>query len=228
MNVAIIPARSGSKRIKNKNVRLFHGKPIIAYSIECAINSKLFDRVVVSTDSIEIASISERYGAEVPFLRPEALSDDYTGTADVIGHAVETLNLPDNSIVVCIYATAPFLNYFNIKSALRKFEDLNPKYCFPVTEFEYPIQRAISTDNEYVKVREPDSISSRSQDLSKFYHDAGQFYVGKAKSWRVKDAIISDYSACIIIPRSEAMDIDTEEDWLLAESLFERTRDLYK
>ncbi|WP_210436498.1 pseudaminic acid cytidylyltransferase [Bermanella marisrubri] len=201
MNVAIIPARGGSKRIADKNIRNFLGQPIIAYSINSALESKLFDRIIVSTDSAKISEIASYYGAEVPFIRPDELADDYTATVDVISHAVKELNLDDDDLVTCIYATAPFLNHQRLISAHELFHDQYPTYCFPVVEFEFPIQRSVSLHEGRVKVKEPSKIASRSQDLIPYYHDVGQFYVGLASTWKDRVPIISNEASAFVISR---------------------------
>jgi len=179
MNIAIIPARGGSKRIPKKNIKDFMGKPIIAYSIEAAIKSQLFDEVIVSTDDDEIASIAKSYGASVPFKRPEELSDDFTGTTPVVRHAVnwytKNKTKPDN--VCCIYSTAPFVQVDYIQQGYNQLLSLVQGHITSITTFAFPIQRALKLDEGgNVSAFYPEFIPWRSQDLEESYHDAGQFY----------------------------------------------------
>ena len=223
MNIAIIPARGGSKRIPKKNIKDFHGKPIIAYSIENAINSKLFDKVIVSTDTDEIAEIALKYGAEVPFIRPKKLSDDYTGTHEVIGHAVRWLENNGNKIdyVCCLYATAPLIQPKTISLAYKELIDWKVNYCFSVTSFSFPIQRAIKiSEVDAVEMFYPKYLSTRSQDLEVAYHDAGQFYWGKSNSFKKELPIFSNNVRPFILPRYLVQDIDTLEDWQRAEAMY--------
>ncbi len=223
MNIAIIPARGGSKRIPRKNIKEFHGKPIIAYSIEAALLSGCFDKVIVSTDDKEIAEVASKYGAEIPFIRPCEISDDYATTLDVIEHAVQWyLNkgeVPDN--VCCIYATAPFVNADSLKSAFKTLKNSKLDYVFSATSYAFPIQRALSM-NEQGKVQmfQPEEFNSRSQDLEEAYHDAGQFYWGTADAFLNKRAIFGANSMVELLPRKQVQDIDTPEDWELAEALY--------
>lgn len=223
MKIAIIPARGGSKRIPGKNIKEFFGKPMIAWSIEAALESKCFDRVIVSTDDKEIAEIAKRYGAEVPFVRPANLSDDYMGTIPVIKHAVEWLNEYSQApnLVCCIYATAPFISSSDIKSGLEKLQKTDFDYAFSVTSYGFPIQRAIKiNENENVEMFEPQYFNTRSQDLEEAYHDAGQFYWGQADAWLSEKVIFGSNSTPIILPRHRVQDIDTFDDWERAEWLF--------
>ena len=177
--VAIIPARGGSKRIPKKNIKNFHGKPLIAYSIEVALKSKLFDKVVVSTDDEEIAKIAKEFGAEVPFLRPKELSDDFTGTGAVINHAINFLKEQGENIdfVCTIYATAPLLQEKYLIKAYEKIKDSNAKNAFSCTSMPFPIQRTFKiTSNERCKMFWPENFLKRSQDLEEAFQDAGQFY----------------------------------------------------
>lgn len=219
MNVAIIPARGGSKRIPKKNIKQFLGKPIIAYSIETALASCCIDRVIVSTDDKEIADIAKSFGAEIPFVRPSELSDDHAGTIPVIKHAIEYIQ-QDNEIkyVCCIYATAPFLTADSIQKGFEALQEYDCDYAFSVTEYSFPIQRAIEIDgNGRAKMFQPEHRSTRSQDLPTAYHDAGQFYWGKSLSFTAEKPIMSDGSIPIILPRVLTQDIDTQEDWMEAE-----------
>ncbi|RUO30005.1 pseudaminic acid cytidylyltransferase [Aliidiomarina sedimenti] len=228
MNVAIIPARGGSKRIPGKNIKVFAGKPMIAWSIEAAKESGCFDKIIVSTDDDAIAEIAEEYGAEVPFTRPASLSDDYTGTIPVIAHAIRTLNEHNaNSNVgpvthaCCIYATAPFVQPADIKAGLEQVNKAGVEYAFSVTSYPFPIQRALRlTDEQRVTMFQPEHFSTRSQDLTEAYHDAGQFYWGRAAAWLEQKLLFTPASAPVILPRHRVQDIDTPEDWERAEWLF--------
>lgn len=223
MNIAVIPARGGSKRIPRKNVKDFCGKPMIAYSIEAALASGCFDRVIVSTDDEEIANVAQAYGAEVPFMRPAQLSDDHTGTIPVIKHATEWFMAqglaPD--LVCCLYATAPFVTAEHLQQGLQQMQQTDAAYAFTVTSYAFPIQRAIKIDDQQrMQMFNPDAFNTRSQDLEEAWHDAGQFYWGKAASWLAEMTIFGEASSPIILPRHRVQDIDTSEDWDRAEWLF--------
>ena len=221
--VAIIPARGGSKRIPNKNIKVFAGQPIISYSINAAKDSKLFDRIILSTDSKEIAEIGKSYGAEVPFMRPSELADDYTGTVDVLIHALNWLNVHDKfyNYFCCIYATAPFLNKVFINKAFDILRENKAVSAFSVTSYPYPIFRALKIDtNNRVKMFWPEHLHSRSNDLSEAYHDAGQFYWCDTKKFLKEEIVFSSDSVPVILPRYLVQDIDTPEDWETAEKLF--------
>lgn len=223
MNIAIIPARGGSKRIPRKNIKDFHGRPIIAYSIEAAKQSGCFDRIIVSTDDKEIAGVAETYGAEVPFLRPAKLSDDHATTIDVIQHAIKhcTEHSHKPSLVCCIYPTAPFLLPEYLRQGQLELNNSEVEYAFSATSFPYPIQRAFSvTDMGGVEMFYKKYSVTRSQDLTEAYHDAGQFYWGKTSAFILGKAIFAEHSKAVILPRKRAQDIDTPEDWELAEALF--------
>jgi len=229
MNVCVIPARGGSKRIPKKNIKDFNGKPIIAYSIEAALQAGCFDRIIVSTDNKEIAKISIDYGCEVPFFRPEELSDDYSGTVPVIKHAIEWFEsageLVDN--VCCLYATAPFVQPNFILQALQKLKDLKSDYCFSVTDYRFPVQRSVHiTDLGCVEMLYPEHFNTRSQDLEKVYHDAGQFYWGRAQAFKEERSLFSSNSVPYILPSYLVQDIDTLEDWIRAEAMYRSLRDL--
>ena len=224
MNIAIIPARGGSKRIPRKNIELFCGKPMIAWSIEAALNSKCFEQVIVSTDDEEITSIAQNYGADVPFVRPKKLSDDHIGTNPVIAHAIEWLNCqglnPD--LICCIYATAPFICLLDIQAGLDLIIEKDCDYVFSVTSFSFPIQRALNfEDDGKVGMFYPSNFYTRSQDLEESFHDAAQFYWGKTQVWlEGKPAFLSN-SFPIRLPRHRVQDIDTFEDWQRAEKMKE-------
>lgn len=221
--VAIIPARGGSKRIPRKNVKDFYGKPMIAWSIEAAKASGCFDKIIVSTDDSEIAHIARQLGAEIPFMRPAALSDDYTGTIPVIRHAVEWLNQNDAPVeyACCIYATAPFILPEDLKQGLQLIKESGSSYAFSVTSYAFPIQRAVRiTKNGRVAMFNPEHFQTRSQDLEEAWHDAGQFYWGTADAWCEQRAIFGEDSLPVRLPRHRVQDIDTAEDWNRAEWLF--------
>ncbi len=223
MNICVIPARGGSKRIPRKNIKEFVGKPIIAYSIEAALESNCFDRVIVSTDDDEIANVAKKYGAQVPFIRPDELSDDYSGVIPVIQHAIEWLNNEGQSPidVCCLYATAPFVQAKAIQQAYVQMKEVQADYCFTVTSFAFPIQKAIRlTQDDRVDMFYPEFFETRSQDLVEAYHDAGQFYWGKAKAFKQQKLIFSRDSIPYILPRHLVQDIDTQEDWTRAEVMF--------
>lgn len=223
MNVAIIPARGGSKRIPRKNIKDFCGKPMIAWSIEAAKKSKVFDKIVVSTDDREIAEIAQQYGAEVPFIRPDELSNDFTGTIPVIKHAAQWLLDHGNNLdyVCCIYATAPFIDADDLINGLSTIEKDKADYVFSVTSFPYPIQRALKISSEMdISMFDPNMFHVRSQELEEAWHDAGQFYWGTLESWVNEKAIFTSYSKPVILPRERVQDIDTPEDWKVAEWLF--------
>jgi N-acylneuraminate cytidylyltransferase len=223
MNIAIIPARGGSKRIPRKNIKEFHGKPLIAYSIEAAKASKCFDRIIVSTDDNEIAKVAKQYGAEVPFIRPADISNDFATTSDVMKHAIKycTDEGFKPNLVCCIYATAPFLLPEYLQQAQKEFSDTTIEYAFSATSFSFPIQRAIKlTDLGRVNMFYSEYAETRSQDLTEAYHDAGQFYWGKASAFSEGKAIFAEHSKAVVLPRKRVQDIDTPEDWELAEALF--------
>lgn len=224
MNIAIIPARGGSKRIPRKNIKKFCGKPMIAWSIEAALKSDCFSRIVVSTDDAAIAEIATQYGAEVPFMRPAELSDDQTGTIPVVRHAVEWFiqqgQQPEK--VCCIYATAPFINPEDIQRGSKILSATGCDYTFSVTSYPFPIQRAIRiTPQGRVEMLNPQQFHTRSQDLEETYHDAGQFYWGLATAWLAEKTIFSTDAAPVLLPRYQVQDIDTMEDWYKAELMFQ-------
>jgi N-acylneuraminate cytidylyltransferase len=221
--IAVIPARGGSKRIPHKNIKHFCGKPIIAYSIEAAKESQLFDKIIVSTDDEQIAEVAGNYGAEIPFIRPAELADDFTGTHPVVRHAIEWFKNRNEffQYVCCIYATAPFIQVNHLKQAFEKLVSSEKDYVFPVTTFEFPIQRAIKiNDNGEVAPFFLEHILSRSQDLKEAYHDAGQFYWGKAEKYLQGQTAYVSASLPLILPRYLVQDIDTSEDWEQAELIY--------
>jgi N-acylneuraminate cytidylyltransferase len=223
MGLAIIPARGGSKRIPRKNIKEFCGKPIIAYSIEAALASNCFDRVIVSTDDEEIAAVARKYGAEVPFVRPKELADDYATTVAVIGQAIEWLadngDLPEQ--VCCIYATAPFITVADIQQGQHYLKQELVDFAISVTSFAFPIQRAVKLDDDKrLSMFQPEHFNTRSQDLTEAYHDAAQFYWGKASAWLAQAPLFGAQTKAVVLPRSRVQDIDTLEDWCRAEFMF--------
>lgn len=218
-NLCIIPARGGSKRIPRKNIKPFLGKPIIAYSIEAALKSNLFDEVMVSTDDTEIAEIAKKHGAKVPFMRSKKNSDDFATTMDVLQEVIESYKKKDQTFefVCCIYPCAPLLTVENLLEAFDKLTKNNKKTVFPIIEFSFPIQRALKLEDSNLSFDQPEFALSRSQDLPKRYHDAGQFYFFRVKTLMEEQKIIGDSVGAIVISEMDAQDIDNETDWKLAE-----------
>lgn len=221
--LAVIPARGGSKRIPRKNMREFCGKPIMAYAIEAAISSRLFDRVMVSTDDAEIAELSRVAGAEVPFMRSAATADDYATTDDVVLEVLHEYQKRGQCFdyVCCIYPTAPFVTGEVLREAMRLMEEYQPVQIMPMVQFSYPPQRCFIMDQEgYAVFKFPQYIVSRSQDLEKQYHDAGQFYLSRVEEYVGKRGIICDGIVPMIVSELQVQDIDTETDWKIAEMKF--------
>jgi pseudaminic acid cytidylyltransferase len=224
MRVAVIPARGGSRRIPRKNVKAFAGKPMIAHSIETAAASECFDLVVVSTDDDEIAAVATEYGAEVPFRRPAELADDHTGTTEVVQHAVRMLagGGLTATYVCCIYATAPLLAPESLREGFEKLRSSGLSYAFSVAAFPAPIQRALRIrDDGALEPIWPENVFVRSQDLEPAYHDAGQFYWGTAEAWAAGEQVHSRRSVPVVLSSERVQDIDTPEDWVRAERLYE-------
>ena len=214
--LAIITARGGSKRIPRKNVKDFLGKPIITYSIEVALHSGLFDEVMVSTDDEEIATLARAQGAQVPFMRSAKNADDYATTVDVLQEVL--FRLPSYDFGCCIYPTAPLIRAERLQQAWNLL--LNKRYdtVFPIVSYEYPIERALRlTDDQRVAMIWPENLRKRSQDLPEAYHDAGQFYWFRSQYVLEKQTLYGDNSGAIVLPSIEVQDIDTLEDWQLAE-----------
>lgn len=223
MNLAVIPARGGSKRIPRKNIRNFLGRPILSYAIDTARKAALFDRICVSTDDSEIADVARRAGAEVPFLRPAELADDYAGTIPVVQHAIRELTRagPPPKYVCCIYATAPLLMAADLRNAYRRLIESGAEYVFAATSYPFPIQRAIRIGNRNrVEPMFPDAIGRRSQDLETAYHDAGQFYWAKASAFLAALPVFALHSEAYLVPPHRVQDIDSPEDWERAEYLY--------
>jgi N-acylneuraminate cytidylyltransferase len=223
MYLAVIPARGGSKRIPRKNLRDFHGKPIITYSVEMALNSGLFDEVIVSTDDEEIAQLARRLGASVPFMRPAELADDHSTTLDVIRHAIGWYEQGGVSItlVCCIYATAPMIQASMLELGRAELDENTFDYAFSATTFDFPVQRGFRIlSNGGVEMLQPEHMETRSQDLEPLYHDAGQFYWGRPEAVKRGRELFGRHSKPVLIPRYHVQDIDTLEDWEVAEQIF--------
>ena len=218
--ICIIPARGGSKRIPGKNIKDFLGKPLIAYSIEAALNSKVFNEVIVSTDDEIIANVAREFRANVPFFRDASLSDDYATSTDVIKDAIGRVNSSFND-VCCLYATAPLITAEILKEAAGEFKKQECKFLFSATAFDFSIQRAIKLDeNARVSMFYPQFEKTRSQDLEPAFHDAGAFYFGKKEAWLECSAIFAPHSKAYLLPRNLVCDIDTLEDFEFAKKLY--------
>jgi pseudaminic acid cytidylyltransferase len=221
-SIAIIPARGGSKRIPRKNIKQFNGKPIIAYSIEAAVNSGMFSEVMVSTDDEEIAEVAKQYGANVPFYRSEKTSGDYATTIDVL---LEVYNryLDNGSsfdFVCCIYACAPFVTAGKLQQARQMLVENNALTVFPIIQYGHPIQRALQKNDAFVSMLDAGNLLARTQDLPPRFHDAGQFYWLTSQSLLSDKKLVTDKTVGMEINDIEAQDIDTEMDWKLAEIKF--------
>lgn len=218
--IAIITARGGSKRIPGKNIKDFCGKPIIAYSIEAALGSGLFEEVMVSTDSREIAEIAKRYGASVPFMRSEETSDDYATTADVLLEVIGKYKEMGREFdyMCCIYPTAPFVTPEDLREAMDILETKHPIQVMPVVAFSYPPQRSFVTDgNGNLKYKYEEYMRTRSQDLEKWYHDAGQFYIFDTEKYLELNGVIKENVMPVFVSELKVQDIDNEDDWKIAE-----------
>lgn len=219
-NICIIPARGGSKRIPRKNIKSFLGKPIIAYSIQAAIDSNLFDEVMVSTDDPEIAEIAKQYGATVPFMRSEKNSDDFATTYDVIEEVILTYKNTLNKEFVnlcCFYSCAPFVTGKTLDLAFTELTENKFDSVFPIIPFSFPIQRALSENGGKISMIQEENLTVRSQDLDERYHDAGQFYWCNTSKLLISKKLLTSNTGGIVISELEAQDIDTETDWKLAE-----------
>jgi pseudaminic acid cytidylyltransferase len=229
VKLAVLPARGGSKRIPRKNIKPFCGKPIIVWSIEAAMRSGCFERIVVSTDDEEIAAVARDAGAEVPFMRPAALADDHTATIPVVRHAIEWQNANGAvaSHVCCIYATAPFVTGDDLRRGLDLLRRDGADFALAVARYTFPIQRAVRIDAAgRLSMFSPEHFNTRSQDLEEAYHDAGQFYWGLASAWLTATSLFSAACAGVIQPPHRVQDIDTAQDWIRAEALFRATQGL--
>jgi len=221
-NLAVIPARGGSKRIPHKNIKPFCGKPILAYAIAAARASRLFEEIVVSTDDAQIAAVARQWGASTPFLRPAALADDYTGTNAVAAHAAQWFLDHHRPVdhVCCIYATAPFVQPRFLIQGLEMLRRRRCQFVFSATTFPAPLRRAIRLDSDgWVAPYFPETMAARSQDLEEAYHDAGQFYWGSPEAF-AHAALFGPGSSIVALPRHLVQDIDTPEDWLRAECMY--------
>ena len=218
-NLAIIPARGGSKRIPRKNIRDFLGKPIIAYSIEVALKSKLFDEVMVSTDDVEIAEVAKKYGANVPFMRSKENADDFTTTVDVLLEVLRDYKKENKSFKqgCCIYPTSPLLTKKELIEGYELLKAKNFDTVFPVVKFGYPILRSLKIEEGKVKMNWAEYLDSRSQDLPDSYHDAGQFYWFQTDKLMEQKKLFTSNSGAVILKEEQVQDIDTEQDWKLAE-----------
>lgn len=224
MNICVIPARGGSKRIPRKNIKLFAGQPMIAHSIRAAQASGVFERIVVSTDDAEIAEIARQQGAETPFVRPPELANDHAGTMEVVQHAIARLidlgAKPEH--VCCLYATAPFVTGELICRGWAALQAGDHAYAFTVATFGFPIQRALRlTAHGGLAPMYPEYRLTRSQDLEEAYQDAGQFYWGRTSAWQAGEILYSPASCPVLVPRHLVQDIDTPEDWARAEWLYQ-------
>jgi len=218
-NIAIIPARGGSKRIPRKNIKEFCGKPIIAYSIEAAIKSNIFNEIMVSTDDEEIAEVAKKYGASVPFFRSAEMSTDMAMTVPVL---IEVLGEYEKQgkhfdITCCIYPCAPFVTAQKLKQGIDLLLQNDASFAFPIVKFSYPPQRCFVIREQRISMLYPENYLKRSQDLEPLYHDAGQFYFAKTEVLREKQTFFGENSMPIICNESEMQDIDTMEDWKIAE-----------
>lgn len=218
-SIAIITARGGSKRIPKKNIKDFCGKPIIAYSIQAALYSGVFDEVMVSTDSEEIAEIAKIYGAEVPFMRSKKTSDDFATTADVLMEVLQEYEKLGMSFdfMACIYPTAPFITGDKLAKAVNDLKKQEATMAMPVVAFSYPPQRGYVIENGIMNMKWKENYNKRSQDLEKMYHDSGQFYVFKVDEYISLNGQISENIVPIVVDELEVQDIDNETDWKLAE-----------
>jgi pseudaminic acid cytidylyltransferase len=220
MNIAIIPARAGSKRIKNKNIKLFFGKPLIFYSIKLALKSKLFDKVIVSTDSQKIAKIAKSFGADVPFLRPKNISTDTTITSKVLIHTVKKIELSNIKYICCIYPTAAILKLRYLKKGFEMVKKFNSDCCLGITEYDFPIQRAMQLKGNKTNFYWSKNKNLRSQAFEKLYHDAGQFYWLNSKNFLKHKQLYPKKMNAIKIPRKFVQDIDEIEDFEIAKLKF--------
>lgn len=221
-NIAIITARGGSKRIPKKNIKSFCGQPIIAYSIRAALNSGVFDEVMVSTDSEEIASIAKQFGANVPFLRSELTSNDYATTADVLTEVINEYNAIGEryDTLCCLYPTAPFVTSSKLQKAMETFYKQDCDSLMTVVQFSFPPQRALIIDNGKVSYQYPENALKRSQDLVPIYHDCGQFYICNVEKFMQTKLLVGNRTIPFIIPDEEVQDIDNMSDWLIAEAKY--------
>ena len=218
--LAVIPARGGSKRIKNKNIKTFNGKPMIYWPINELKKTKIFDKILVSTDSLKIKKYAQSLAVEVPFIRPKNISDDFSPTIDVVNHAIKWLKNRGlkYDYICCVYPTAVLMKKKFIIDTFKLIKKNNKKFIFPASKFEYPILRSFKKDKKgKIKMLYPKYFKYRSQDLEEYFHDAGQFYWGSEKSWLKKFKFFGKYSDFYEIPKLQSQDIDTLEDFKIAE-----------
>ena len=229
-SIAIITARGGSKRIPRKNIKDFCGQPIIKYSIDAALRSKCFDEVMVSTDDNEIAEISTKLGAKVPFMRSEENSNDHSTTADVIKEVILEYRKQgqDYKYLCCIYPTAPFLRKERLSESMQKLIKNDADCVLPVVKYSYPIQRSLRIENCRVIMNWPENYLKRSQDLESIYHDCGQFYCMKSSSLLEQMILFTKDTIPVILSETEVQDIDNEEDWQIAEIKYKMLNEMYK
>ena len=222
MNIAIITARGGSKRISHKNIRDFCGKPIIEYSIRAALDAQVFDTVMVSTDDERIALIAKNAGAEVPFMRSEKTANDYATTTDVLLEVIEQYDKMGIKFenACCIYPTAPFVSAVKLKNAMAMLQKDNRHSVMPVTAYSFPPLRGMVIKDDKLEYKWPEYAMTRSQDLEEIYHDCGQFYAFQVASFIRERKLVTDNTAGIVISELEVQDIDNEVDWELAEAKY--------
>ena len=224
MNIAIIPARGGSKRIPGKNIKIFNGKPIISWSIKCAKKTKIFDQIIVSTDDKKIAKVARKFGAKVPFIRSRSLAKDSVGITEVVCDATKRIIKRGIKVkyVCCIFPTSPLMRPKDILLGYKKIIKNKYAYVFSATSFPSSIYRSFSLDKKRNKLRVsfPQKFERKINENSKFFYDAGQFYWGKKESWIKKKRIFSSQSTTIEIPRWRAQDINNKNDWIMAQQLF--------
>ena len=225
--VCIITARGGSKRIPKKNIKDFLGKPIIAYSIEAALESRMFDEVMVSTDSEEIAEIARKYGAKVPFLRSSENSNDHAGTREVCKEVLDAYEKEGKifDLFACIYPTAPFITGEKLKKAVETLEASDAYSLVPVVRFSFPPQRGVVIKDGYMEFMHPEFAQARSQDLEPVYHDCGQFYILKTKPFLEEFTLVTSRTIPFVLPEEEVQDIDNYSDWVLAEMKYRLIRE---
>ena len=218
--LALIPARGGSKRIANKNIKSFVGKPVIGWTIEKAFKTKLFEKVIVSTDDKKIAEVSKNFGAEIAFPRPASISDDRSTVLEVVKHCIEELEkLGEHyDYIVLLYATAPLMDENDIIKATKDLGE--QEFRVSVNEYSYPIQRALRLERNEIKMFEPLNFKKRSQDLEPFFHDAAQFIIGSSQMWKTKTPFVDGVTRPFIVPKYRVQDIDNEDDWYEAELKF--------
>jgi pseudaminic acid cytidylyltransferase len=225
--LCIIPARGGSKRIPRKNIKNFKGRPIISYSIKAALDSGIFEEVMVSTEDIEIAEIGKKFGASVPFFRSSETADDHASTVDVLLEVLDSYEKLGKTFshVCCLYPTAPFVTSKKLIEARTKLVNANMEVVFPVIPYSFPVQRSVKIKDGNLEFLFPENENSRSQDLEKIYHDAGQFYFIDTNFLRKNKSIMGERTGSIIVDELEAQDIDNQTDWKLAELKYDLLQD---